>query len=77
MANNNYAGILGYAKNAINNTPEVRDNPQFAEMIQAIQSGDAQAGQRLANQILQQHGVSKGQAIQRAFEFFGFNNGPN
>lgn len=70
---NNYNGILGYAKNAINNTPEVRDNPDNAEMIAAIQSGDAQAGIAMANKILQRYGVSKGQAIQRAFQFFGFN----
>lgn len=74
MANNNYAGILGYARNAINQTPEIRNNPQYSEMIAAIQNGDAEAGQRLANQILQQHGVSKGQALQRAFQFFGFDN---
>lgn len=67
---NNYKGILGYAQNAINSTPEVRDKPEYAEMVAAIQSGDAQAGQRLANQILQQYGVSKGQALQRAFQFF-------
>lgn len=67
---NNYRGILGYAQNAINSTPEVRDKPEYAEMVAAIQSGDAQAGQRLANQILQQYGVSKGQALQRAFQFF-------
>lgn len=70
---NDYKGILGYAKNAINNTPEVRDNPDNAEMIAAIQSGDAQAGIAMANKILQRYGVSKGQAIQRAFQFFGFN----
>lgn len=70
----NYDGILGYARNAINNTPEVRNNPQYAEMIAAIQNGDAVAGQKLANQILQQHGLTKGQALQRAFQFFGFNN---
>lgn len=68
---NDYRGILGYAQNAINNTPEVRDKPEYAEMIAAIQSGDAQAGQRLANQILQQHGISKGQALAKAFQFFG------
>lgn len=70
----NYDGILGYARNAINNTPEVRNNPQYAEMIAAIQNGDAVAGQKLANQILQQQGLTKGQALQRAFQFFGFNN---
>lgn len=72
MANNNYSGILGYGRNAINNTPQVRDNPEYAEMIAAIQSGDAQKGQMLANQILQKYGVSKGQGIQKAFQFFGF-----
>lgn len=72
MANNNYAGILGYAKNAINQTPEVKNNPQYADMIAAIQNNDVQAGERLANQILQQYGVTKGQALQRAFQFFGF-----
>lgn len=70
----NYNGILGYARNAIDNTPEVKNNPQYAEMIAAIQNGDAEAGQKLANQILQQYGVTKGQALQRAFQFFGFNN---
>lgn len=69
---NNYNGILGYARNAINSTPEVRDNPEYAEMIAAIQNGDAQAGQRLANQILQKNGVSKGQGLAKAFQFFGF-----
>lgn len=65
-----YRGILGYAQNAINSTPQVRDNPQNAELIAAIQSGDAQKGIALANQILKQNGVTKGQALQRAFQFF-------
>lgn len=68
---NDYRGILGYAQNAINNTPQVRDNPEYAEMIAVIQNGDAQAGQRMANQILQKYGVSKGQGIAKAFQFFG------
>lgn len=70
---NNYNGILGYARNAINNTPEVRYNPEYADMIAAIQNNDSKAGIALANKILQQHGMSKGQGLQRAFEFFGFN----
>lgn len=68
-----YRGILGYAINAIENTPEIRDDPKNAEAIAAIRNGDAQAGIAMANKILQQHGVSKGQAIQRAFQVFGFN----
>lgn len=69
---NDYRGILGYAQNALNNTPEVRNNPDNAELIAAIQSGNAQNGIRLANQILQKYGVSKGQALQMGMKFFNF-----
>ena len=75
MANDDYKGILGYGINAIDNTPQVRDNPEYAEMIAAIQSGNSQEGIRLANRILQQYGVSKGQAIQMGINFFGFGKG--
>lgn len=67
-----YRGILGYAQNAINSNPQLRDDPENAELIRAIEQNDAQAGMALANKILQQHGVSKGQALARAFQVFGF-----
>lgn len=72
---NDYRGILGYAQNAINSNPQLRDNPQFADMIRAIEQNDAQAGEALANQILQRNGVSKGAAINRAIQFFNLPGG--
>lgn len=72
---NDYRGILGYAQNAINNNPQLRDQPQYADMIRAIEQNDAQAGQAIANQILQQYGVSKGAAINRAIQVFGLPGG--
>lgn len=68
----NYDGIRGYALNAIQNNPSVRDNPQYADMIRAIQSGDAQAGQAIANKLLQNYGVSKEAAVSRGIQFFNF-----
>lgn len=69
-----YRGIQGYAINAIDSTPEVRDNPDNADMIKAIRSGDSVAGIAMANKILQRYGITKEQALQRAFQVFGFNN---
>lgn len=72
---NDYNGILGYAINAINSNPELRNNPQYADMIRAIEQNDAQLGMQLANQILQRNGVSRGAAIQRAIEMFNLPTG--
>lgn len=70
-----YRGILGYAQNAINSNPELRNNPQYQDMIRAIEQNDAQLGMQLANQILKQNGVSKGAAIQRAIQMFNLPTG--
>lgn len=70
-----YRGILGYAQNAINQNPELRERPEYADMIRAIEQNDAQAGIAIANQILQRHGVSKGAAINRAIQMFGLPGG--
>lgn len=72
---NDYRGILGYAQNAINQNPELRDRPEYADMVRAIENNDAQAGIAIANQILQRHGVSKGAAINRAIQVFGLPGG--
>lgn len=66
-----YKGIQGYAINAIQNNPEVRDNPQYKEMIQAIMNNDSKTGIAIANKILQNSGISQGAAIDRAMQMFG------
>lgn len=72
----NFNGIRGYALNAIGQNPELRKDPKYQQMIQAIEQNDAQTGMALANQILQRYGVSKSEAIDRASQFFGFPQGP-
>lgn len=72
----NFNGIRGYALNAIEQNPELRNDPQYQAMIKAIEQNDSQAGMALANQILQKYGVSKSQAIDRAIQFFHFPQGP-
>lgn len=67
---NGYNGIRGYAINAIQNNPEIRDNPQYQDMIQAIVNNDSKAGIEIANKILQNSGVSRGAGIERAIQMF-------
>lgn len=69
---NDGRGILGYARNMIQNNPQLRNNPEFAEMIDAIERGDATKGQQFAQQILQRNGVTKEQALSMAFQKFPF-----
>lgn len=69
---NNGMGILGYGRSMIQQNPQVRNNPQFAQMVDAIERGDAQLGQQLANQFLQQSGLTKEQAIGMAFQKLNF-----
>lgn len=72
---NDYRGILGYAQNAINSNPELRDRPEYQDMIRVIEQNDAQAGIQIANKILSSYGVSKGAAIQRAIQMFNLPTG--
>lgn len=72
---NDGRGILGYGRSMIQNNPQLRNNPEFAEMIDAIERGDANKGQELAQQILQANGVTKEQALGVAFRRFPFPKG--
>lgn len=70
-----YRGILGYAQNAINQNPELRERPEYADMVRAIEQNDAQAGMAIANDILRRYGVSRGAAINRAIQVFNLPGG--
>lgn len=72
---NDGKGILGYARSMIQSNPHLRNDPNFAAMIDAIERGDAKAGQQLAQQTLQQNGVTKEQALNIAFQRFPFPKG--
>lgn len=53
------------------NNPAVANNPQAQEMLNVIQSGNAEQGQRIAENILQSRGMSRDEALQQAHRFFG------
>lgn len=40
-------------------------------MLNVIQSGNAEQGQRIAENILQSRGISRDEALQQAHRFFG------
>ena len=50
--------------------PSLANNPNAMAMIQAVQSGDAEAGERIARNLCQSYGVTPEQAIQQAKGFF-------
>lgn len=59
-----------FAMNMIKNNPQVMNNPMAQNYIGIIQSGDAQKGQQLAENICKTYGVTPQQAIQQARQFF-------
>lgn len=66
----NYNGILGFAMKQLQDNPNVRSNPQFQQMIHAIESNDSKQGEAIANNILRNYGVTKEEALGRAINFF-------
>lgn len=48
----------------------IANNPRAQEMLQIIQSGDAQKGQQIAMNLCKTYGVSKEQAVGMATEYF-------
>lgn len=54
----------------LNANPAIADNPQAQRYIQVLESGDAQQGEELANNLLETYGMTKEQAIEQAKRFF-------
>ena len=50
--------------------PSLASNPNARAMIQAVQSGDAETGERIARNLCQSYGVTPEQAVQQAKSFF-------
>lgn len=61
---------INFAMQMIQNNPNIANNPQAKHMIEVIQSGNAEEGQKIANNLLQSYGVSKDDALQQAKSFF-------
>lgn len=50
--------------------PAISDNPQARTYIDVLQSGDAQRGEEIANNLLETYGMTKDQALAQAKQFF-------
>lgn len=66
----NGMGIKGFAMQMLANNPNVANNPEAQQLLQVIQSGDAQRGQQVADNICKMYGVSREDAIMQAKKFF-------
>lgn len=63
--------ILALARRLIqSNQNKIPNTPWAQAAVNAIMNGDAQAGEQLANNLCQAHGVSKQQALDQAGRFF-------
>lgn len=50
--------------------PSMANNPNARAMIEAVQSGDAVAGEKIARNLCQSYGMTPEQAVQQAKSFF-------
>lgn len=62
--------ILNLAMAMISNNPQIANNPQAKSMIEVIQSGDAERGRQIAENLCNTYGVSKEDAVKQAMSFF-------
>lgn len=61
---------LNFAMQMIQNNPNISNNPQAQHMVEVIQSGNAEEGEKIANNLLQSYGVDKDTALKQAKSFF-------
>lgn len=61
---------MQFAMSMIQRNPQVMNNPMAQNYIGIIQSGDAQKGQQLAENICKSYGMTPQQALQQAKQFF-------
>ena len=62
--------VLNLARTMISNNPQIANNPQAKSMIEVIQSGDAERGRQIAENLCNTYGVSKEDAVKQAMSFF-------
>ena len=62
--------ILNLAMTMISNNPQIANSPQAKSMIEVIQSGDAERGRQIAENLCNTYGISKEDAVKQAKSFF-------
>lgn len=60
--------LMQFAAQVLQNNKNIQASPMGQQFTQILQSGDAKAGEALANNILQSYGLSKEEAIKQATE---------
>lgn len=65
--NNMERTLVQLAMMKVQNTPEISNSPMGSEFLQIINSGNAQAGEQMANNILNTLGLNREEAINQAF----------
>ena len=68
MMNFNVQQAIMAAQNEMRNNPKMQQNQNVMNMMNVLQSGNQQAGEEMANQIIQSLGISKEQAMQQAMQ---------
>ena len=58
----NGPNLMQFAMNMIKQNPNIARNPQAQAMLQVLQSGDAQKGQQIAQNLCQTYGITPEQA---------------
>ena len=54
----NGLNLMQFAMNMLKQNPNVARNPQAQTMLQVLQSGDAQKGQQIAQNLCQTYGIT-------------------
>ena len=61
---------MQFLQNAMRQNPNIANNPQAQNFLQILQSGDAQKGQQIAENILKSYGMTKEQGLNQVHSFF-------
>lgn len=63
---------MQFLQSQLRNNPNIANNPQAQNYIQILQSGNAQAGQQIAENLLKTYGMTKDQGMNQVRQFFHF-----
>lgn len=63
--------MFDIALGMLQSSPAIRQNPNAQYMMDVIKRGDAQEGERIANNLLNSMGMTREQGLAQASSFFG------
>lgn len=61
---------MQFLQNAMRQNPNIANNPQAQNFLQILQSGDAQKGRQVAENLLKTYGMTKEQGMNQVHNFF-------